>query len=56
MEIEIKHELALSTAFTLVETEHHSVTWQRVLNWRRVALYDWLESRWGLRWTGEMWM
>lgn len=51
-----KHELALSTAFTLVETEAHSVTHHRALSWRRPALYDWLESRWGLRWTGEQWM
>lgn len=51
-----KHLLALSTALTLVETKHHSVTRRRVLSWRRPALYDWLESRWGLHWTGEAWL
>lgn len=54
--IELKHELALSAAVTLVETEQHNVTWQRVLSWRRVTLYDWLQSRWGLCWTGEAWL
>lgn len=52
-----KHELALSTAFSLVETEQAQtdVTLERVISWRRVTLFDWLQSRWGLHWTGEQW-
>lgn len=46
---------ALSLANTLAATQETSVTPERIANWRRVILYEWLLVRWGYEWNGTHW-